>query len=344
MKWKLAIFALALVSLACNLGVPSQTIPEVVSSPSLDVTSTVETPTPIILPIASTPLPTEIYTPTLPPVRLNSESNPVTDENRIQFPAGGTWVKVGTHLEEGDSITYALAAMRGQVMSVSVEQSWPFTVEVADSAASLTESNYERPFWRGTLPTTQDYFITVKTQASGNFTMRVAINPLGQANQYFDYITRQGTVSLRYSDEFALTTNVPVGEFKGTPSLVLEYIQPDFYSPTTNLGEAYFLFSEISDKEMVDTCTQPLPYLETVTGQKTFNGYNFTQSNAIGAAAGNIYDQVIYRTVYNSICYEAVFYMHSGNIGNYTPGTVEEFDRAVLLQKFEQILSTFTVK
>ena len=61
-------------------------------------------------------------------------------------------------------------------------------------------------------------------------------------------------------------------------------------------------------------------------------------------AAGNIFDQVIYRTVYENICYEAVFYMHSGNIGNYTPGTVVEFDRGTLLQKFEGILDTFTVQ
>ena len=34
---------------------------------------------------------------------------------------------------------------------------------------------------------------------------------------------------------------------------------------------------------------------------------------------------------------------HSGNIGNYTPGTVIEFDRNELVQKFEGILATFTV-
>ena len=87
-----------------------------------------------------------------------------------------------------------------------------------------------------------------------------------------------------------------------------------------------------------------LPQLESVTGQKTINGYTFTQSQAVGVAAGNIYDQVIYRTVYDNLCYEMVLYMHSGNIGNYTPGTVVEFDRVTLLQKFEEVLSMFTVK
>lgn len=344
MQWKYAILVLTLAVLGCNLSAPAKTVPEVIPSSTVELSPPTETPTPNIVPATPSPLPTEVNTTTLPPARSNSGSNPGMVENRIQFPAGGTWVEVGTHLEEGNSIQYVLSAIKGQLMSVSVEQSWPFTVEVADSTELLTEPNYERPFWRGRLPATGDYFITVRTQATGDFSMRVAINPPGQANQYFDYINPQRTITLRYSDEFAPTTYMPAGEFKGAPTLVLEFIRPEFYGPTTNLSESYFLFSAMDDTETVDTCTQPLPQLETITGQKTINGYTFTQSEAIGVAAGNIYDQVIYRTISTTVCYEVVFYIHSGNIGNYTPGTVVEFDRAKLLQKFEQILSTFTVK
>ena len=343
MQWKIAILALVLAVLACNLGAPAQPVSDTPPSPTLELASATETPTPKIVPVLPSPLPTITFTPTLPPPTFNPGINPVTNENRIQFPVGGTWVEVGTHLKEGDSIRYVLSAMKGQVMSASVEQSWPFTVEVAASTTLLTDPNYERPFWRGTLPATQDYFITVKTQATGDFNMRVAINPPGQAYQYFDYKNPQQTAILRYSDDFALTTNIPAGDFKGTSSLVLQFIRPEFYGPTTNLGEAYFLFSTMTDAQTVNTCTQPLSQLETITGQKTINGYAFTQSEAIGVGAGNIYDQVIYRTVYDSICYEAVFYMHSGNIGNYTPGTVVEFDRNALVQKFEQVLNTFSV-
>jgi len=225
-----------------------------------------------------------------------------------------------------------------------VKQSWPFIVEVADEMGLLTNPNYERPFWRGALPDTQDYFITVKAQATGDFTLRVAINPPGQTYQYFDYLDSKRSLALRYSDEFAPISEFPVGAYQGVPSLALMFINLDFYSPKTNLGEAYFLFGEMEDAQTADACSQPTDRIETIKGQKTINNFDFTHIETGDAGAGNIYDQVIYRTFYNSVCYEMVFFMHSGNIGNYTPGTVEEFDRATLLQKFEAILSTLTMQ
>jgi len=339
MQWKFAILVLALTALACNLGAPSQTVPEVLPLPTLEASPATETPPPVTKTPQPTPLPTETSTPIPPPT-----NSLLANENRIKFASGGTWAEVGTHLEGNQEIRYVVSAMEGQVMSVSVRQSWPFMVEVASpSSDPLIDPNVEYPFWRGILPTTGDYTILVKTHATGDFTLRVAVNPPGEPYQYFNYADPRHLYTLRYSDEFAPFENVPAGDFKGTPGLVLGLIRPDFLSPVTNLVEAYFLFSVMDDAQTVSTCTQPLPQLESVTGQETINGYFFTQSEAVGVGAGNIYDQVIYRTVYNGICYEAVFYMHSGNIGNYTPGAVIEFDRNELVQKFEGILATFTV-
>jgi len=338
MQWKFAILVLALSVLACNLGSSSQTVPEVLPSPTLEAPPATETPPPVAVTPQPVPLPTETSTPIPPPT-----NSLLTDENRIKFASGGTWVEVGTHLEENKEIRYVLSAMEGQVMSVSVRQSWPFTVEVTSPSGPLTDPGVEHPFWRGILPATGDYTIIVKTYATGDFTLRVAVNPPGVAYQYFDYTAPRHLYTLRYSDEFVPLENVPAGDFKGTPELVLGLIRPDFISPVTNLVEAYFLFSVMDDAQTVNTCTQPLPQLESVTGQETINGYVFTQSEAFGVAAGNNYDQTIYRTVYNNICYEAVFYMHSGNIGNYAPGAVIEFDRNELVQKLEGILATFTV-
>jgi len=336
LKSVLLIFTVITI-MACGLVLPAPT-PEGVTQQPAPTKTAPEATQP--LPTA-TPVPTNTPTPVPPPTNSGVTG---ADENRIKFPPGGTWVEVGAHLKEGSEIRYVLSALKGQVMSVSIEQSWPFIVEVLSATGPLIGPGVEHPFWRGELPASGDYTIIVKTYGTGDFNLRVAINPPGQAYQYFDYVDPQQLFTLTYSDQFSPTTYIPTGDFKGKPDLVLQFIQPEFYVPTTNLSEAYFILSTITDTGKIATCTQPSSQLETITGHKTINGYDFTQSEAIGAAAGNIYDQVIYRTSSNNICYEVVFYMHSGNIGNYAPGTVKEFDRAALLQKFEQILSTFNVQ
>jgi len=335
---KVALFSFTVITtLACGLVLPAPT-------PEAETQQPVATMT---LPEATQPMPTAtpVLTDTPTPVPPPTNSGVTgADENRIKFSPGGTWVEVGTHLREGDEIRYVLSAQKGQVMSLSIEQSWPFVVEVTSATGPLIAPGVEHPFWREALPATGDYTIIVKTYGTGDFNLRVAINPPGQAFQYFDYVNPQGLFTLTYSDQFAPTTYIPTGDFKGMPNLVLQFIQPEFYVPTTNLSEAYFMLNTITDPREVANCSEPSSPLETIMGHKTINGYDFTQSEAVGVAAGNIYDQVIYRTSSNSICYEVVFFMHSGNIGNYAPGTVVEFDRAALLQKFEQILSTFNVQ
>lgn len=95
---------------------------------------------------------------------------------------------------------------------------------------------------------------------------------------------------------------------------------------------------------IVASCYDEYYEPETAVGPVTINGISFEESTALGVAAGNIYDQTIYRTVQNNVCMEVVFFMHSGNIGNYTPGLVTEFDREALIQMFEDVLGTLTIK
>ncbi len=127
--------------------------------------------------------------------------------------------------------------------------------------------------------------------------------------------------------------------------LTLSFIDPSFYSPTTNLSEAYLILTATLDTAIVSTCTQPLARQgETVTGQVTINNYTFTQAESNSVAAGNLYDQISYRTAFDNKCFEVIFLIHSADIGNYSPGTVVAFDRAALLKSFEGVLDTFLAK
>ncbi|MBE3037887.1 MAG: hypothetical protein IMZ62_03625, partial [Chloroflexi bacterium] len=199
---------------------------------------------------ASIPTPTLIPTPTF---EMTPTPNVAFDQNanayRIRFAPYGTWVEVSATISANTSKRYILSAMQGQIMSVSIPQGPAFSVAVAGADKKpLSDSRDPHPFWRGALPSTQDYIVTVESQVSGPFTLRIAINPPGQATQNLAFADQQYAVILGYTDEFAPTTvEVPAASTKGTPLLTLAFIDPTFYSPTTNLNEAYLLLTATTD-------------------------------------------------------------------------------------------------
>ena len=296
---------------------------------------------------ASIPTPTPVPTPTLEPTPTpNVAYDPQAQADRIKFAPYATWVDLNSTISTNGEKRFVLSAMQYQTMSVSILQGPPFAVEVAGAdKKSLTGANNPQPYWRGGLPSTQDYFVTVTSQVEGPFTLRIAINPPGLANQYFEYVDPHYAVALGYSDEFAPTTWQMPFSTKGAPLVTLYFINPDYYFPTTNLNEAALVLTATTDPSLVSTCTQPSAEMaETVTGQVTINGYTFTRSEFSGAAAGNRYDQIFYRAVAQDKCFEVIFLIHSSNIQNYPAGTVVEYDRVRLLHKFEEVLATFVAK
>jgi photosystem II stability/assembly factor-like uncharacterized protein len=299
----------------------------------------------ILEPIRSTPTPQA--NPAFEPNRAPDLSfDPDLNAERIHFPLKATWVEINTSLAAGASKRYVLSAEGGQVMSVSVAEGPAFTVRVqgADGMA-LSDPRQSLPFWRGRLPSTQDYFVSVELQANGPITLRIGIAPLGQAGQSFEFSDPHYLVTLTYPDEFAPTDlQIPVNA-KAVPLLTLAFIDPDFYSPATNLSEATLLLAASTDPVTVSTCTQPSTQVpETVTGQVTVNGSVFIRAEFSGAAAGNRYDQVAYRTAREGRCFELIFLVHSSDLGNYPAETVLAFDRAALQSKFEAVLDTFLAK
>jgi hypothetical protein len=174
--------------------------------------------------------------------------------------------------------------------------------------------------------------------------MQVAINPPGQAYQYFNYADPMGRFHFSASDEFALIHFMGTDVSRLQPSIALQYIDTA-HMAGTNLDTAYFLIVSSDDPQAISVCTQPLSLggPETIVGNATIDGVSFTKSQVTGVGAGNVYEQIYYRTVYNNVCYEITYFMHYGNIGMYDPNTVHEFDRDALLRKFDEVLSTVTL-
>jgi hypothetical protein len=282
-------------------------------------------------------------------------SQPPSKDNEIRFGTNGTFTDITDAIKLGSSKTYSLNAMKGQVMSISVlpqipESGWgyiPIQIKGADGNVLCPKSpDTECMFWRGALPASQDYFVTLTPNGEvPSFVMRVAINPPGKDTQYFQYNNPATGVSLTYPDTFAPALPV-YGNYKTNPELTLHLIDSKTYEKT-NLSEAYIFVSASSDSQVVGTCTEPNESgggPEQLVGNEVINGFTFTHSTSEGAGAGNYYQQEVYRMVNKNICHEIIFYIHSTNAGNYDPGTVIEFDRDALIQKLSSVVNTFAIK
>jgi len=295
-----------------------------------------------------TPLPsvTSTNTPELLPAFTSTPLEHVEGIYPIQFAPNGTYIDLADILYPGESNTYVINAMGGQIMSVSIFSFGYFSIEIKGDDGSVlcpVNMNAECNFWRGKLPSSQNYFITVKALTDQrNFTLRVAVNPPGEATQFFMYESYDRHATLQFSDEFAPVYFSDIPVYKIQPELTLEFINSDFYT-NTNLHNAYLLYGSTTDPGIVANCTQLLfDGEEQVIDHVTVNGVDFVRSEGAGAAAGTLYNHVYYRTVYNDTCYEITIFVESGNIGHYPAELgIQEFDRDTLMKRFEDVLFTF---
>lgn len=328
---------------ACSLQVdvietptPGVTVPPTEATPSTPAVTLESSATP-------PPLPTYGPTNTFVPASAMGQSVAVSP---LQFGPNGTYVDIIESIKGGAGKTYSVRAMKGQVMSVSFHQAdasaWTYiTMRIIGADDSVLCDTCE--FWRGVLPATQDYFFTVTPSADAlDFVIRVAINPPGAATQSFLYENKYRNASLSYTDVFAPALFPGAIVHRIEPEMALQFIDTQSYT-NTNLIEAYMLFGSSTDPQLVAACTEPVNSgePETVTGGVTVNGISFTRSERIGAAAGNVYEQTYYRAVQNGTCFEITYFIHYGNIGNYDPASVTEFERNALLQRFDEVFSTF---
>ncbi|MBC7879434.1 MAG: hypothetical protein H7Y59_19880 [Anaerolineales bacterium] len=343
------LFSLFITACAAPTSTPAQAA---IDDTSLPTESVQFTPVPTFTEETQAVIQPTEDTPTLAaPVVLSGASN------TIQFAANGTYGDIADSLETGTSKTYTVNAMKGQIMSVSVlpqvpDGNWGYVyldIKGADGTVLCPQlPDTACMFWRGALPSSQDYSITLTTDSDLSvleFVLRVAINPPGKDIQYFQYTNPISGISLTYPDTFA--PSIPVyGNYKIPPELTLHLIDSKSYEKT-NLSEAYLFVSSSADSQIVSTCTEPYESgggFEQILGDEVINGLTFVHSTSDGAGAGNYYQQEIYRTVHKNRCYEVIYFMHSTNVGNYPAGTVAEFDRDAILEKLSSIFSTFTIE
>jgi hypothetical protein len=71
------------------------------------------------------------------------------------------------------------------------------------------------------------------------------------------------------------------------------------------------------------------------------NGRTYSVVTGGDAAAGNRYEDTVFATKINSICYGLRLMVHTTVIENYEPGTIKEYDRQKLVTLYNRFRSTF---
>ena len=193
--------ALVLLSIACLplqrptpivLPAPSAT-PEAADTPMPDAAAT-DTPTPptataTLAPPAATDTPTPpTVTATLAPPTATATTAPATATPqlpagvRVLFDAGATDTRVTGRLEGATSRTYILGIAEGQLIDISTPTGSHLEMAIQGADGTLVQPQ-GRPFFRGVVPSSQDYLVTL---TAGNATEDYSLYIIIPARITFD--------------------------------------------------------------------------------------------------------------------------------------------------------------
>lgn len=149
--------------------------------------------------------------------------------------------------------------------------------------------------------------------------------------------------SVAYPDGFAMkdSSEITTGDasFPG-----VAFIAPLSLTAGTNLSEDTRFAVELM--EGIETCSAALfaetPDVEVKTVTDP-DGKSWSYAESSDAGAGNFYSEKLYAVGSGSRCYNLRFFVHSTNIANYEPGTVEEYDEAGLEDMFAAFRASFKI-
>ncbi len=171
---------IAFISLACG-GTTTPIAPLSQSDVATVVAATIQALTaqaptslpPTTIPPTAVPLSTSV--PTFPPVQ---PTQILPGATRINFLTGTTTGSVTGTIQPGETKTYVLEASQGQpmiVMTNSFNNDVTMSIKTKGGTSILNASS-KLSNWQGTLPTTEDYYISIYGGATAeNFTLSVEI-------------------------------------------------------------------------------------------------------------------------------------------------------------------------
>ena len=117
----------------------------------------------------------------------------------------------------------------------------------------------------------------------------------------------------------------------------IKFTIPTTMASGTNLSsfDTGVSVEEIPDAQDCNATLFVYPGVKAVNITDNNTEYSFVTTSDAGA--GNFYEEKVWAMPGTNPCIAIRYFIHSTNIGNYTPGTVREFDRASLINQFDQM-------
>lgn len=126
----------------------------------------------------------------------------------------------------------------------------------------------------------------------------------------------------------------------------VKFTIPDSVAAGTNLSsDTYFSVETIPETLSCD----PAMFLSSGPEGKpastavSENGTDYLVASTTEAAAGNLYEEIVYTMPGTNMCVGVRYFIHYGVLENYPVGTVSEFDRSALLGIFDSMRRTVTI-
>ena len=255
-------------------------------------------------------------------------------------------------------IRFAPGAIRWQQTLAAGERRFVFTAAQGQSAeilltrdgkqvnASLTlrlpdgqpwpPNSAGGPAWRGVLLQSGDYHLEVTApEGEAGLTLTVTIYPPPRQPQAVTD-TRFG-FHLVY-DGTAFQPKPP--PYNATFALRLT---PGRYDTHTNLAEAWFLMVFKPSITQAAACwTAPYSVVAQTKplGAWVVNGVTYQHGRGSEGAMGNFYKAEIFRTFVQGRCATVYFFVHSYDINNFTPGTVQQYNAQAVEDEFKRVFFT----
>ncbi|MBV9159864.1 MAG: hypothetical protein JO019_04680 [Candidatus Kaiserbacteria bacterium] len=151
------------------------------------------------------------------------------------------------------------------------------------------------------------------------------------------------TFSVVYPNDFTVDPNYTYTQVNpAKPIAGVKFTIPMTMATGTNLSSDTYV--SVEQLPHAKNCTGDIYLHDNVKAvSMSDNGVTYSVASTTGAGAGNFYEEWVYAISGSSPCTAVRYFIHSGNIGNYPPGTVTEFNKDALTAAFDSIRRSLTL-